>query len=345
MKTVVVFQGGGALGAFGCGAWCELAPWLRRRGDEVAGVAGASIGAINAAFVARRLHEADAGATALAAFWRDEIATPSFPFFGLPLGHSPQARRIAAWNGFLTGILLGNRALYLPWYPHWNPLAHLRQLHFPLMERSRMRRTLATHVGSYRSTAPRQPMLAVSATDMMSGQLRLFDSDMGDIGVEQLAASSAIPLLFDPVQLDGTTYWDGDLTRHSLLPLLLERLRASGRIGAAGEPYRLVSIEQFPAPLSGVPVSGPEQVYRVINLLELDKLTPALAPAPGVRHWLRLLRPPLPHDAVSGQFDYSPLRIGELVAQGRAAAREALAQVDAGEDGRSSRQPPLARVG
>src|SRR5215203_5228969 len=50
MKTVVVFQGGGALGAFGAGAWQALADEIDS--EQLVAVAGASIGAINAAVVA-----------------------------------------------------------------------------------------------------------------------------------------------------------------------------------------------------------------------------------------------------------------------------------------------------
>jgi NTE family protein len=98
MKTVIVFQGGGALGAFASGAWQSLAPWLRARDARLIALAGASIGAINAAVIAHRLHEPDLGAGHLASLWQDELATPSFPFFGWPLGEHEWARMLRSWN-------------------------------------------------------------------------------------------------------------------------------------------------------------------------------------------------------------------------------------------------------
>jgi NTE family protein len=76
VKTLVVFQGGGPLGAFGCGAWQAVAAWLRQAGHELVGVAGASIGALNAAVVACHADSDDLGAAALARLWRDRIAQP-----------------------------------------------------------------------------------------------------------------------------------------------------------------------------------------------------------------------------------------------------------------------------
>jgi predicted acylesterase/phospholipase RssA len=105
---------GGALGAFGCGAWSRLAPWLQERGDVVVALAGGSIGAINAAVVAHHLDEPDWGVGALEQLWREDIATPSCPFFGWSPITSDWGRWLRSWNGFMSGVLVGNRGLYVP---------------------------------------------------------------------------------------------------------------------------------------------------------------------------------------------------------------------------------------
>ncbi|MGE5866933.1 MAG: Mur ligase domain-containing protein, partial [Rhizobacter sp.] len=138
MKTVVVFQGGGALGAFGCGAWEVLAPWLAGRGDRVVALAGSSIGALNAAVVRAQLESPDRGVGALAALWRERIATPSIPFAGMAWGNSAPAVQVRRWNGFLPGMLAGNRGLFVPRFSTWNPWSMLQRLRQPLYDRSRM---------------------------------------------------------------------------------------------------------------------------------------------------------------------------------------------------------------
>jgi NTE family protein len=323
MKTVVVFQGGGALGAFGCGAWATIAPWLRARGDRVVALAGSSIGAVNAALAARRLHAADMGVQALLHLWRHLIATPSFPFLGLPLGDSAQAAALRAWNGLLTGLLCGTRHLYRPQPLHWLPWMTAHRLKHPLYDRGAMRALLEREVGTHASAGLVQPLLAVAAVDLLSGALRLFDSDAAPVGPAELAASSALPLLFDAVEIDGRRYWDGDMTRDSLLPPLLRRLADSGRWREhEGEALQLVSVEQFDRPLAEAPLSGPQLCYRTLNLMQLDKLVPPALP--GLMRWVRVTRASLPHDAISGQFDYSPPRLEALIAQGRDTARTAL---------------------
>ncbi len=350
-KTAVFFQGGGALGAYGCGAWEVLARWLRRRGDPVVAFGGTSIGAINAAVVARHWHEPDRGAAALARLWRQQIATPSVPFLGLPLGESGWARTVHSWNGFLTALLTGTRGLCRPLYQHWNPLAGLQRLKLPLYDRTRLLRLLDDTVGSYESR-PGAPLLAVGATHVLDGCLHLFDSDDAPIGSRQLAASSAIPLMFEPVEIEGSLYWDGELIHTSLLPAMSVRLRASGRL-AADEPLRWVVIDQFPSPAAQLPVSEVEVSYRLVNLLLADKLK-----RPGVRggghgdgqgkgaarqhDWLRITRAALPHDGVSGQFDYSPRRVQVLIEEGRSAAREALRLHSDEVPALAVRRPPRA---
>ena len=61
-KRILIFQGGGALGAYECGAYQALAPHL----DNLAVVAGTSIGAINSSLIASHYQTADHGALAAA---------------------------------------------------------------------------------------------------------------------------------------------------------------------------------------------------------------------------------------------------------------------------------------
>ena len=71
MKTVVVFQGGGALGAFSAGAWQVLAEKDDFGGPALTALAGTSIGAVNAAVVAHAHAAPDRDSGALLALWRE----------------------------------------------------------------------------------------------------------------------------------------------------------------------------------------------------------------------------------------------------------------------------------
>jgi NTE family protein len=319
MNVIVVFGGGGALGAFDCGVWNVLAPVLRDRGATLVGVGGASIGAINAACLARHGRDLRAGAAALESLWCDQLVTPSFPFAGM-FGDRDQHR----WNGVLTGLLFGNRQLYRSHSPHWNPLAGLDRRAQPLMDRSAMRQWLDTHIGTIRTGPLDDPLLCVPAVDVQSGGLVLFDSARAPVTGEHLAAASALPLLFEPVMIDGRLYWDGDMTRESMLPHMLDRLRQCGRLAAdTGEQTVLVTVDHMPRASSHTPCSGLELVHRALELLLHGKMAAPAGSLGGITHVIEIVREPIGHDAISGQFDYSPERIRELVDQGQSAAERA----------------------
>ncbi|MCW7537382.1 patatin-like phospholipase family protein [Aquabacterium sp. A7-Y] len=331
MKVVVLFQGGGSLGAFACGVWKALAPLLQQAGAQLVGVGGASIGAVNSALIARHHADPDLGAGRLEHFWRERIATPSLPFLG-PAGNAgglwpfeawwPGQPAARSWNGVLTGLLVGNRALYRANPAHWTPWAALQRVHLPLLDRSRMWSTLHEVFGSYRSNAVQAPWLGVPAVDVQAGELRLFDSDRETVTPAHLAASTAIPLMFEPVEIDGRLYWDGDLIRHSMVPLALQALHAHGRL-QDGDDTLLVSVEQVARRAAARPVAGLELAARLLDLLQLDKFSAAEAAHPGIGRVLRIRREAFPHDTISGHFDYSPERIDELIAQGERLALQA----------------------
>ncbi|WP_140636972.1 patatin-like phospholipase family protein [Methylibium rhizosphaerae] len=318
MDAIVLLQGGGALGAFTAGAWKFLAPRLAERGIRLAAVAGTSIGAIQAALIARHHAAPDLGAAAVESLWRDHIATPSLPFLGPWSALSSHAR---SWNGLLTSLMAGTRALHRanPW--HWHPAALMQLLQTPWLDRSPMEQTLRDLVPGYRSEPGQAPLLGVAAVDVLDGSLKLFDSDSETIGPEHLLASAAVPGLYEPCELRGRLYWDGDVTRDSLVPPLLERLAASGRRGK--EPPLWIAIEQRIAQVSEPPQSTLAMTLRMLDLTQHGKLARHAGPRAGAGPVMRVVRTPLENDPVSRELDYSPERIAELFAQGERGAQRA----------------------
>lgn len=324
MRVIVVWQGGGALGAYAAGVWRALVPRLQARGARLVGVAGASIGAINAAVIARHHADPDWGVAALEAFWRERIATPSFPFTGALAWMPPWSDAARAWDGLMTGLLIGNRGLYQALPLNWNPLAGLQRIRRPLLDRSRMLATLEEVVGRYPSE-PGMPWLGVAATDVLAGELRLYGSDEGEVSPLHLAASAAIPLFFEPVEIDGRLLWDGDMIRRSMLQPVIERVAAREAPATADDPLVCISIELMPRSVAQAPVSGAAIMARVSHIQQAGKLTTEEGPARLPEGWqaLHLSRGALPNDGVSNQFDYSPRRIAQLIEQGEREAAQA----------------------
>lgn len=328
MDVIAVFGGGGSLGAFDCGVWSVLAPVLRARGARLAAVGGVSIGALNAACVARGGRDLRGGPARLEALWCEQLATPSLPFDPLPHASAPR------WNGLLTGLLFGNATLYRANPLHWNPFAGLDRRARPLMDREGLWRCIAANLDGLGVADARTPLLCVPAVDVAEGTLALFDNARAPLTTAHLAASSALPLLFEPVEVDGRWYWDGDVTRESALPLILERLRGTGHLahddgdhrhaagGGADEadaarPTLLVTIDHHPRRSTRVPQAGVELAHRALDLLLGGKYALPPHAMAGITHRIEIGRDALEHDDISGIFDFSPGRIDALIEQGR----------------------------
>ncbi len=320
MDVIVYFGGGGSLGAFDAGVWAALAPRLRAIDARVIAVGGASIGAINAACLACKARDGDYGASALEALWRSELATPSVAFNG-PLAWAGD-RDARSWNGVLTGLLVGNRRLYRAEPAHWNALHGLARSRHPLMDRGREHAWLEERFGGVPVAGTTTPLLCAAAVDVLSGELRLFDNGAAPLDARALAASSAIPMLFEPVAIDGRLYWDGEMTRQSALPAFVDTVNGHRRSTAQRETL-LVAVDHMSTTLPRVPESDMEIADRMLELLMVGKTRVDASTLQGIDHVLRIEREPMPHDGVSGQFDYSPERIDELVAQGAMQAAHA----------------------
>ena len=56
---------------------------------------------------------------------------------------------------------------------------------------------------------PESPTLLLGAGDILEGSFKIFSSALGEISIDAVLASAAIPNLFPAVQIGGHAYWDG----------------------------------------------------------------------------------------------------------------------------------------
>jgi NTE family protein len=197
-QTVLVLQGGGALGAYQAGVYEAL----HEAGIEPDWVIGTSIGAINASLIAG--NEPSERVCALREFWQRMSRQSSG---GLQSAWPQLDQTLSYWQTVCSGI----QGFFQP-----NPLAFLGP-HVPLgadragyYSTAPLRETLSELVNF--STINRcRPRLTVGAAHVRTSRMRYFDSRDTPLGVEHILASGALPPAFPAVRIDGELYWDGGI--------------------------------------------------------------------------------------------------------------------------------------
>ncbi|MGN6665754.1 MAG: patatin-like phospholipase family protein [Trinickia sp.] len=211
-QTVLILQGGGALGAFECGAMRAL----QSRGVIPDVVAAVSIGAFNGAIIASNPGCAD---EALSAFWEDvSIGVPDA--LVAQLGSA-----FVFWYVLSFGVphLCVPRWLSMPY-----PLLASSPWWTSLYDTTPAIKLIERYVDFARlKTSPIR--LLISAVDVASGDLRIFDSYVDDLTPQHLLASGSLPPGFPWTFIDNHAYWDGGIVSNSPLDLVVERCGSIGR--------------------------------------------------------------------------------------------------------------------
>ena len=196
-QVVLVFQGGGALGAYQAGVYQAL----HESQIEPDWIIGTSIGAINASLIAG--NEREDRLDRLEEFWRRMRRKE---FWGLSTWPG-LSDTTAYWSTLLGGI---------PGFFEPNPLAFLGA-HYPLgkdkagfYSTAPLEKTL-TELVDFALVKRCMPRLTVGAAHVRSSQMRYFDSRETAISVRHVMASGALPPAFPAVRIDGELYWDGGI--------------------------------------------------------------------------------------------------------------------------------------
>ena len=206
--TVLVLQGGGALGAYQAGAFEAFAA----AGVAPDWIAGVSIGAINAALIAGNPPERRV--SRLREFWRRvSVPLPPAPF-ALPLP--------APWRGWsnlfsaTTASVFGVPGFFKPRYAlggfgalSWYDTAPLKDTLLELIEFERIERA--------------EVRLSLGAVEVASGNSVYFDNRCMKIEPEHVMASGALPPGFPPVAIGKKSYWDGGIVSNSPLWYVMEQ--------------------------------------------------------------------------------------------------------------------------
>ena len=215
-QTVLLLQGGGALGSYQAGVYQALAE-ADLHPDWVAGI---SIGAVNAALIAGNPPEKRV--EKLREFW-EAVSTP-------PLG-VPHLASIDIKDDAIHRAINQTRALGIMMFgaPHffkprllspllW-PSQHADQLSF--YDVAPLRATLERLVDFDRLNTGAM-RFSVGAVNVKTANFVYFDSTTHRIGPEHIIASGSLPPGFPATEIDGEYYWDGGLVSNTPLQWVLD---------------------------------------------------------------------------------------------------------------------------
>ncbi len=205
-QTVLVLQGGGALGSYQAGVFEALA----EARVEPTWLAGISIGAINAAIIAgnplgqRKLK--------LRSFWeRLTSGLPSFPVWPNEL----MREALHEWSaGYVA--MVGVPGFFAPRLiaPQFEVPGTEGALSF--YDSAPLEETLNGHI-DWDILNDGEVRLSVGAVNIENGNFRYFDTEKERLDARHIMASGALPPGFAPVEIDGALWWDGGLVSNTPL--------------------------------------------------------------------------------------------------------------------------------
>ncbi len=213
-NTVLILQGGGALGAYQAGVYQQL----QEHQIPLDWVIGTSIGAINSALIAGNPPETRIAQ--IRAFW--ESLAP------LTARQTSAWPRLEPWQSTahtlnLVGTLMnGVDGFFKPRIgAAWDLNAKVPLAKAGFYDTSPLKSTLEKYVDfDYLNRGGLR--VCVCAVDIDSGQCKVFDSSKQKLQAEHIMASGALPPGFPPIEIEGHAYWDGGVYSNSPLEVFLE---------------------------------------------------------------------------------------------------------------------------
>jgi NTE family protein len=247
-RIAIACQGGGSQCAFVAGALKRLFDRGVDDRFDVVGLSGTSGGALTAAVAWRGLLERARGdktpvGDRIVAIWKDLTAqTPS----EMVLDKFCIDTLRMVEHGVLPSVAMSPSSLQ---FQFWSRAASAM---IARPEFTDLRALLRKHIDFEALPAliqPQSPVLLVGAGDVLQGNFKIFSSANGEITIDSLLASAAIPTLFPAVWAAGHAYWDGIFASNPPIIGFLQR----PYVGAGQRPQEIWVIQVNRAHHESVP--------------------------------------------------------------------------------------------
>jgi NTE family protein len=301
IENVLVLQGGGSLGAFGCGVFKELA----NNNIKLDIIAGTSIGGINAAIIAGS-KDAKHPEHLLEQFWLElsesfvdlhrstfpslpkfleEMLLPSGYYYNLPtdslnqqknyscstMNANEHAIKMKQLRSFYSSAIFGNDKMFKPrWRQETaltDPEYFTPQKWTYMYDLAPLVKTLEKYIDYDKLKPGGNPnaRLILTAVNVLTADPLTFDSSKQQITSKHILATSAYPLYnFRWIEVeDGVYAWDGGLLSNTPLREVID---ASPVIDK-----RIFLVENYPKRVDALPKSLPEVYHRARDIMFSDK--------------------------------------------------------------------------
>jgi NTE family protein len=302
LENVLILQGGGSLGAFGCGVFKALA----NHNVKLDIVSGTSIGGINAAVITGSKNEKHPE-QALEQFWlelsdgfvdMDRAPFPSLPKFveemllesgyycNLPtyslnqqknyysystMKANEPAIKIKQRQSFYSSVIFGNYKMFEPRWRKENiltdPEYFAPQNWAYVYDLSPLVKTLEKYI-DYNKLKPNgnpNARLILTAVNILTAEPLTFDSFKQQIASKHILATSAYPLYNFPwVEIgDGVYAWDGGLLSNTPLREVIDASPVKDK--------RISIVENYPKRVNALPRNLSEVYHRARDIIFSDK--------------------------------------------------------------------------
>lgn len=300
LENVLILQGGGSLGAFGCGVFKALV----KRNIKIDIVAGTSIGGVNAAIIAGSKDQ-DHSEQLLEQFWLElsdgfvdlSVASPlsyfsDRRFIGqfLPNYYTSlfegkdeeeegddrrrsinEKTKIKQLRSFYSSAIFGNDKMFKPrWsleYAKSDPEYFTPQIWTYLYDHTPLAKTLEKYIDYNKLSPTGNPnaRLIITATSLLDSQALVFDSSKQQITPKHILAASGYPLYNFPwIEVENGVYaWDGGLLSNTPLREAIDASPINDKW--------VFLVENYPKKIDTLPRNIPEVYHRARDIMFCDK--------------------------------------------------------------------------
>jgi NTE family protein len=299
IENVLVLQGGGSLGAFGCGVFKALT----NKNMKIDIVAGTSIGGVNAAIIAGSVNK-EHPERALEEFWLElgensvNLTHPvqewTYDKYRERLVRAaenllPSTDEINSLLSTMSSILYGNDKIFVP---RWRVDYSLKDPQYfnpsrwtYIYDHTPLVKTLEKYIDYNKLQPDGHPnaRLIMTAVNVLTSQPLTFDSSKQKITPKHILATSAYPSdNFPWVELEEGVYaWDGALLSNTPFGEVLD---ASPVIDK-----RLLLVENYPRRIDKLPDNLAEVYHRARDIMFCDKSQYGIKMSKVITRYLRYI--------------------------------------------------------